>query len=181
VTNDECKWVYDASDSYSYSYSFSYGDLDEYAKWGCPDIPEVDVEATTMIYYGDDTCNDADDNMKGYQVWPKGCFLLSEPDASVKYSVKASCDANDGFRLETYQNVDCTGTPAATEDTLATDTCTSDGPNSLKVICGCAVGVGCSPPVPTAAPTVKSKVVDAAAARGPLLATAVLGAAAAAL
>ena len=163
VTNGGCAPNYEAS----YSYSFSYGDLDGYAKWGCPAIPAADVAATTTHYLGSSTCADSDDTLKVYQVWHGGCYRLDEPEV---ISVKYACDAKDGFHVEGYTSSDCTGTPKVQIYALGTDTCTSeDNENSYKAICGCAAGVGCS------------SAVDAAAARGPLLATAVLGAAAAAL
>ena len=169
MTNDECKVDYD-----EFSYSYSPGDDYEYYKWGCPDIPEADVEATTTFYHPDSgTCDD--DDALHYMVWAKGCILVSQPDDSIKVFAKFSCDANVGLRYEYFnQNSDCTGPPVDTaiwEDLGNTDTCLYLGDSwSRKIVCGCAAGVGCS-----------NSVVDAAAARGPLLATAVLGAAAAAL
>ena len=173
VTNNECKVDY--HDEYSYSYSYSFGDDRGYYILGCPDIPEADVEATTTFYHPDSgTCDDA--NALHYMVWAKGCILVSQPDDLIKVFAKFSCDANVGLRHEFFiQNSDCTGAPFQTsvwEDMGTTDTCLSLAePNSWKkIVCGCAAGVGCS-----------TSVVDAAAARGPLLAAAVLGAAAAAL
>jgi hypothetical protein len=157
VTDDACAPTYDAS----YSYSFSYGDLDGYAKWGCEAIPAADVAATATFYWGSDTCDDA--APKNYQVWHGGCQTSSDPD---DLSVKYSCDATDGFHADGYTSSDCSGSPVANMTMFPVDTCNQ----GLKVTCGCAAGVGCS-----------TSVVDAAAARGPLLATAVLGAAAAAL
>ena len=166
VTSGDCAPNYEAS----YSYSFSYGDLDGYGKLGCPAIPAADVAATTTYYFGSGTCADGDDKLKSYQVWHGGCYLQSEPDDPVQISVKYSCDAKDGFHVEGYTSSDCTGTPLLQLMALETGTCTNmNEQSSFKVICGCAADVGCS------------DVVDAAAARGPLLATAVLGAAAAAL
>ncbi len=160
VTDDACAPNYHASNSYSYSYSysFSYGDLDGYAKWGCEAIPAADVAATATFYIDSVTCDDA--APKNYQVWHGGCQVQGQT------SVKFSCDATDGFHAEGYTNADCSGSPFVEFTAFEVDKCNQ----GLKVTCGCAAGVGCS-----------SSVVDAAAARGPLLATAVLGAAAAAL
>ena len=154
VTDDVCAPVYDAS----YSYSFSYGDLDGYAKWGCEAINPADVSATITFYLDSVTCDDA--APKNYQVWHGGCQVQGQN------SVKYSCDATMGFHGEAYTSSDCTGSPMAKVTLFPVDTCNQ----GMKATCGCAAGVGCSPPE-----------VDAAAARGPLLATAVLGAAAAAL
>ena len=174
VTDDACAPNYDASNSYSYSYSFSYGesDLDGYAKWGCPDIPAADVAATVTFYIGSGTCNDADDQLKNYQVWRGGCA----PQGDGTTARIVSCDA-DAVHIQIYPNSDCSGSPYEEFTWLETDTCTQ-GSSSMKVTCGCAAGVGCSDGSTDAALTTGS---DAAAARGPLLATAVLGAAAAAL
>ena len=163
VTNDDCAPSYDAS----YSYSFSYGDLDGYGKLGCPAIPAADVAATTTYYFGSGTCADSDDQLKSYQVWHAGCYLQSEPDDPVQISMKYSCDAKDGFHIEMYMNADCSDSPMMEMTAFEVDTCNQ----GMKVTCGCAAGVGCS----------DGSLSDAAAARGPLLATAVLGAAAAAL
>ena len=163
VTNGDCAPNYEAS----YSYSFSYGDLDGYGKLGCPAIPAADVAATTTHYLGSGTCADSDDTLKVYQVWHGGCYRLDEPEV---ISVKYACDAKDGFHVEGYTSSDCTGTPLLQLMALETDTCTNmNEQSSFKVICGCAADVGCS------------DVVDAAAARGPLLATVFLLGAAAAL
>ena len=163
VTDDVCAPVYDAS----YSYSFSYGDLDGYAKWGCEAINPADVSATITFYLDSVTCDDA--APKNYQVWHGGCQLQSDPDDPIRMSVKYSCDATDGFHVEAYMNDDdCSDSPMMEMTVLEVDTCNQ----GMKVTCGCAAGVGCSD---------GSLGSDAAAARGPLLATAVLGAAAAAL
>ena len=154
VTDDACAPNYDAS----YSYSFSYGDLDGYAKWGCEAIPAADVSATITYHINSVTCDDA--APKNYQVWHAGC----QPQGQT--SVKYTCDATDGLRVKFYTNADCSGSPNAEVTAFQADTCNQ----GMKVTCGCAADVGCS-----------TSVVDAAAARGPLLATAVLGAAAAAL
>ena len=163
VTDDACAPNYDASNSYSYSFSFSYGDLDGYAKWGCEAIPAADVAATITYHIDSVTCDDA--APKNYQVWHAGCQL--QDGGSVKYS----CDATDGFHVEGYMNADCSDSPFMEFTAFEVDTCTSQGGSSMKVTCGCAAGVGCS----------EGSLSDAAAARGPLLATAVLGTAAAAL
>ena len=158
VTDDTCAPSYDAS----YSYSFSYGDLDGYAKWGCEAIPAADVAATITYHIDSVTCDDA--APKNYQVWHGGCQTSSDPD---DLSLKYSCDATDGFHVDGYTSSDCSGSPVANMTMFpSVDTCDQ----GMKVTCGCAAGVGCS-----------TSVVDAAAARGPLLAAAVLGAAAAAL
>ena len=163
VTDDVCAPVYDAS----YSYSFSYGDLDGYAKWGCEAINPADVSATITFHLDSVTCDDA--APKNYQVWHGGCQLQSDPDDPIRMSVKYSCDATDGFHVEAYMNDDdCSDSPMMEMTVLEVDTCNQ----GMKVTCGCAAGVGCSD---------GSLGSDAAAARGPLLATAVLGAAAAAL
>ena len=154
VTDDACAPNYDAS----YSYSFSYGDLDGYAKWGCEAIPAADIAATVTFHLDSVTCDDA--APKNYQVWHGGCQVQGQN------SVKYSCDATMGFHGEAYTSSDCTGSPMAKVTLFPVDTCNQ----GMKATCGCAAGVGCSTPV-----------ADAAAARGPLLATAVLGAAAAAL
>ena len=160
VTDDACAPNYDASNSYSYSYSFSfsYGDLDGYAKWGCEAIPAADVAATATFYIDSVTCDDA--APKNYHLWHAGCQVQGP------ISVKYSCDAYDGFHADGYTSSDCSGSPVANMTMFPVDTCNQ----GMKFTCGCAAGVGCS-----------TSVVDAAAARGPLLATAVLGAAAAAL
>ena len=155
MTDDTCAPSYDAS----YSYSFSYGDLDGYAKWGCDDIPAADVSATVTYSINSVTCDDA--APKNYQLWHAGCQVQGQT------SVKYSCDATDGFYGEAYTSSDCTGSPMAKVTLYPVDTCDQ----GMKVTCGCAAGVGCS----------DGSLSDAAAARGPLLATAVLGAAAAAL
>ena len=162
VTDDVCAPVYDAS----YSYSFSYGDLDGYAKWGCEAINPADVSATITFHLDSVTCDDA--APKNYQVWHGGCQTQSDPDDLIQVSLKYSCDATDGFRVKFYTNADCSGSPNAEVTAFQADTCNQ----GMKVTCGCAAGVGCSD---------GSLGSDAAAARGPLLATAVLGAAAAAL
>ena len=154
VTDDACAPNYDAS----YSYSFSYGDLDGYAKWGCEAIPAADVAATVTFYWNSATCDDA--APKSYQLWHEGCQVQGQT------SVKYSCDATYGFHVDGYPSSDCSGSPTVTMTMFQVDTCDQ----GMKFTCGCAAGVGCS-----------TSVVDAAAARGPLLATAVLGAAAAAL
>ncbi len=64
-------------------------------------------------------------------------------------------------------NADCSDSPLMEMPLFEVDKCNQ----GMKVTCGCAAGVGCS----------DGSLSDAAAARGPLLATAVLGAAAAAL
>ena len=153
VTDDVCAPVYDAS----YSYSFSYGDLDGYAKWGCEAINPADVSATITFYLDSVTCDDA--APKNYQVWHAGC----QPQGQT--SVKYSCDATDGFRVKFYTNADCSGSPNAEVTAFQADTCNQ----GMKVTCGCAAGVGCS----------DGSLSDAAAARGPLLATALAAAAAA--
>ena len=154
VTDDACAPSYDAS----YSYSFSYGDLDGYAKWGCEAIPAADVAATVTYHIDSATCDDA--APKNYQLWHAGCQVQGQT------SVKYSCDATYGFHVDGYTSSDCSGSPTVTMTMFQVDTCDQ----GMKFTCGCAAGVGCS-----------TSVVDAAAARGPLLATAVLGAAAAAL
>ena len=156
VTDDACAPVYDAS----YSYSYSYGDLDGYAKWGCEAIPAADVAATMTFYIDSVTCDDA--APKNYQLWHGGCQTPPRPDLSVKYS----CDATDGFHADGYTSAPARGSPVANMTMFPVAPCNQ----GMKFTCGCAAGVGCS-----------TSVVDAAAARGPLLATAVLGAAAAAL
>ena len=165
VTDDACAPVYDAS----YSYSFSYGDLDGYAKWGCEAIDPADVSATITFHLDSVTCDDA--APKNYQVWHGGCQTQSDPDDLIQVSLKYSCDATDGFHVEGYMNADCSDSPFMEMAAWEVDTCTSQGGISIKATCGCAAGVGCS----------EGSLSDAAAARGPLLATAVLGAAAAAL
>ncbi len=161
VTDDACAPSYDAS----YSYSFSYGDLDGYAKWGCEAIPAADVSATITYHINSVTCDDA--APKNYQVWHGGCLSESDPDDLIQMSVKYSCDATDGFHGEVYMNADCSDSPLMEMPLFEVDKCNQ----GMKVTCGCAAGVGCS----------EGSLSDAAAARGPLLATAVLGAAAAAL
>ena len=163
VTDDACAPKYDAS----YSYSFSYGDLDGYAKWGCEAIPAADVSATVTFYLGSGSCDDSDATAKNYQVYHGGCQLQSDPDDLIQMSLKYSCDATDGFHIEAYMNTDCSDSPFMEMTAFEVDTCNQ----GMKVTCGCAAGVGCS----------DGSLSDAAAARGPLLATAVLGAAAAAL
>ena len=168
VTDDACAPKYDAS----YSYSFSYGDLDGYAKWGCEAIPAADVSATVTFYLGSGSCDDSDATVKNYQVWRGGCDTQPNPSGIVyQTSTKYSCDATDGFYAEMYMNGDCSDSPFMKFTAFEVDTCTSQGGSSMKVTCGCAAGVGCS----------EGSLSDAAAARGPLLATAVLGTAAAAL
>ena len=164
VTDDACAPNYDAS----YSYSFSYGDLDGYAKWGCEAIPAADVSATVTFYLGSGSCDDSDATAKNYQVWHGGCQLGSDPDDLIQMSLKYSCDATDGFHIEAYMNTDCSDSPFMEMTAFEVDTC-NQGSSSMKVTCGCAAGVGCP----------AGSLSDAAAARGPLLATALAAAAAA--
>ena len=153
-TDDDCVPIYDASSSYSYSYSYPYGDLDGYAKWGCPDIPAADVAATLTFYHGSDTCNDADDQPKNYQITNGACVPEYESPYGGTTARTFTCDA-DGVHMQYYPNGDCSGSPDGDFTWLETDTCTSYGGSSMKATCGCAAGVGCStPPDPTPRPTV---------------------------